>query len=296
MGAALLFSTGGAAIKLCGMSGWQVASLRSLVAAVALAAVLKGARRGWDRRTLMVGVAYAVTVTLFVLSNKLTTAANATFLQSTAPFYILALSPWLLSERARRSDLALMAAIAVGLALFFVQREDASVSAPDPFTGNLLGAVTGISYALTLMGLRWLERGTTEPAASATPAVGVVKPKRAQAGLAAVVAGNLIAAALGAPMAWPVGGSTLDWGLVGYLGVLQIGLAYLLLTYGFRRVPAFEGSLIILLEPALSPVWAWLVHDEVPGGLALAGGTVIIGATTLKGWFDERQRRRSLPA
>ncbi len=97
--AALLFSTGGAAVKACSLSAWQVASFRSGIAAVTLLLVLPAARRGWGWRTWLVGAAYAGTMISYVLANKLTTAANAIFLQSTAPLYILLLSPILLNER-----------------------------------------------------------------------------------------------------------------------------------------------------------------------------------------------------
>ena len=67
-----------------------------------------------------------------------------------------------------------------------------------------------------------------------------------------------------------------------HFGVLQIGVAYLCLTLGIRRVPAFTASLLLLVEPALNPVWAWLVHRERPGAWAVAGGLLIIGATTTR--------------
>src|SRR3990172_9137079 len=95
LAAAVLFSTGGAAIKACTLSSWQIASFRSVIAAVALFLLLPDARRRWTWRAVAVGAAYAATLMLFVLGNKLTTAANTIFLQSTAPLYILLLGPWL---------------------------------------------------------------------------------------------------------------------------------------------------------------------------------------------------------
>src|ERR1700679_866641 len=77
LSAALLFSTGGAAIKACSLSSWQVAGFRSGIAAAVLNAALPGARRGWTWRTLVTGMAYAATMILFVLANKSTTSANA---------------------------------------------------------------------------------------------------------------------------------------------------------------------------------------------------------------------------
>ena len=71
----------------------------------------------------------------------------------------------------------------------------------------------------------------------------------------------------------------LDWTLVGYLGVFQIGVAYILLTRGVRHVPALEMSLLILLEPVLNSIWAWLVHGEQPGPWSLTGCAIILVST-----------------
>ena len=110
--AAILFSTGGAAVKAATLTGWQVASFRSGVAAIVLLAALPAARRGWNWRMVPVAAAYAATLILFVLANRLTTAANAIFLQATAPLYVLLLGPWLLHERVRRSDIFYISAVA----------------------------------------------------------------------------------------------------------------------------------------------------------------------------------------
>ncbi len=273
LAAAVLFSTGGAAIKACDLSAWQVASFRSGLAALTLLVLIPSARRGWNRRTLAVGLAYAATMVLYVTANKLTTAANTIFLQSTAPLYILLFGPWLLGERTRRRDLLFTAAMAAGLVLFFVAAETVSVTAPDPFRGNLVAAVSGASWALTLVGLRWLGRdGSGEGAARA------------------VAAGNLLACLGALPMALPIGTvPAQSWAVVAYLGVVQIAIAYLCLTRGIRRIGALEASLLLLLEPVLNPLWALLFHRELPGGWALVGGAVIVAATAAKTWFDARR-------
>jgi drug/metabolite transporter (DMT)-like permease len=267
LGAALLFSTGGAAIKACSLSSWQVASLRSGIAALALLLVLPGARRFWRPRTLLVGVAYACTMVLYVSANKLTTAANTIFLQSTAPMYVLLLGPWLLRERVRRRDLRFTLSLGFGMALFFIGSESPQATAPAPFEGNVLGAMAGLTWATTLVGLRWLGRrgGDEDHAAEAS-----------------VIAGNLIACVVCLPMALPLGATRpLDWALVGYLGVFQIGLAYIFLARGVRRVPAIETSLLILLEPVLNSLWAWLVHGERPGPWSLVGCIIILLSTAV---------------
>mgnify|MGYP003348232378 CR=1 FL=1 len=121
LAAAVLFSTGGAAIKTEAFSAAQVSCIRSGIAAVALAlwtANRSGSRlaQSWSERRLLaaVAVAYATVLTLFVVTTRLTTTANAIFLQSTAPLYMVGLSPWLLGERIRRRDAFYMVALAAG--------------------------------------------------------------------------------------------------------------------------------------------------------------------------------------
>lgn len=285
--AAALFSTGGAAIKATALGGWQVASFRSGVAALAILLLVPAARRGWSWRVLLVGVAYAATMVLFVVANKLTTAANTIFLQSTAPLYILLLSPWLLGERIRREDLVFMAAVGLGLALFFVGAPEPVATAPDPLRGNILAALAGVTWALTVMGLRWMGSGADEGGG------GVERGSP----IATVVAGNAIAFFTCLPLALPVSdAAAADWLVVGYLGVFQIGLAYLFMTAAIRHVPAFEAAILLLIEPALNPVWAWLTLGERPGTWAIAGGVLILGATLGKTWWDGRPVRAHLPS
>ena len=76
LAAALIFSAGGAGIKACELTAWQVASFRSGIAAVVVLLLMPEARRGWSWRVVVAGLPYAATVLLFVLANKLTTSAN----------------------------------------------------------------------------------------------------------------------------------------------------------------------------------------------------------------------------
>lgn len=264
---ALLFSTGGVAIKLSSLTGWQVSCLRSLIAGLVLLLVFRHLGMVWTWRTLVVAVPYAATFTLFALANKLTTAANAIFLQDTAPLYILVLGPLLLNERIRVSNLGFMSALGAGLGLIFVSGVTPGATATDPSLGNVLGACSGLTWALTVLGLRWLAvRSVSSPE---TP-------------IAAVIAGCFLASVAAAGFAFPLERVSLGNGLIVlYLGVFQIALAYLLVTEGIRHISALEASLLLLIEPVLSPVWAWMILDEVPGPLALVGGAVVIIATVM---------------
>lgn len=264
--AAFIFSTGGAAIKAADFGAWQIASFRSGVAALTLFVLLPSARRGFGWKPALVGVAYASTLISFVLANRLTTSANAIYLQSTAPLFLLLLGPWLLREKVTRRDLPILAAVLAGLMLVFMGNDAPSRTAPDPVLGNAVALISGLSYALMLLGLRWLGRSGN-----------------ADAGITAVVMGNAIAFLVGLPFALPLGShGGVSWGVIVYLGVIQIALAYILVTRGLRHVPALDASLLLLVETACNPVWSWLLLGEVPSMWALAGGVLIVAATVLQ--------------
>lgn len=279
MAAAFLFSTGGAAIKAITMTPWQIASFRSGIAALALAIFVPDGRRRWRWSLLPVAAAYAATLVAFTLATKLTTSANAIFLQSTAPLYLLLIGPLLLKEPLSRSDLLFLAAVAAGMLLCFGSAQPAVATAPDPRTGNLMGAASGLSWALTVSGLRWLGRRPDSSNAAGNAAT------------ATVVLGNLLAFLVTLPKALPAPhAGWLNLSVLFYLGVFQIGLAYLFVTRAIRHVPAFEATTVLLLEPALNPVWVLLVQGERPAASSITGGVLILSATLANAWWQGRRR------
>lgn len=267
--AALMFSTGGAAIKAASLTSPQVAGLRAAIGALAVLLLARHARRMPPPRAWLVGVAYAGTVTLFVMGNKLTTAANTIFLQSTAPVYVLLAAPLLLGEKIVRRDLVFVAACALGLSLFVLGGEAPSSTAPDPATGNLLAIASGVTWAGTILGLRWMGTGP-----------------RACDPVVAVVSGNTLAFLICVPWIFPLAPTSIDIVVLLYLGVCQIALPYLAVTRAVAHLPALDVALILLVEPVLSPIWAYALHGEVPGPLAMTGGAILLGATAVKSFVD----------
>jgi len=277
---AALFSTGPTAIKACGLAPWQVAGFRSGTAALFLFLMLPDKRRLLTPRLWLVGVAFATTLICYAVASKLTTAANAIFLQSTFPVYLLLLSPLLLHEKVHKRDLLFLAAVMGGMALLLLGHDATTAVASDPVRGNVLSLVSGLFWALTLLGLRWLERDV------AAGGEGYAQE--------AVVAGNALAFLACLPAALPLGATHLvDWGIIAFLGVVQIGCAYLLLARAMGRVSALEAGLLLMLEPVLTPLWAWAVHGERPSRWALAGGAVILAAMI---WRTVHDATRTRPA
>jgi len=152
--------------------------------------------------------------------------------------------------------------VAIGLGLCLSGGEASTATAPDPPTGNAVAALCGVTWALTLLGLRWGE-GRQVGTVSGT-----------------VIAGNVFAFLVGLPTLWRLpAASAVGWATLGYLGVFQIGVAYIWLASAVRHLSALQVSLLLLLEPVLNPVWAWLVRGEDPGGRVLAGGAIILAAS-----------------
>lgn len=274
--AALLFSTGGAALKALSLSPFQRAGFRSAIAAAFLLLVLPETRRLPSWPTVLVGGFYAWTVLTFVLANTFATAATAIFVQGLAPLVVLLFSPSLLGERVRRRDVVFMAWLLLAFGFLVAAPESASATAPDPGLGLACAAASCVGWSATVLGLRRLARGSAS-----------VEDRSPQA----LVVGNALACTVALPLALPVSHVGVgDVVLICYLGVFQIGLAYLCFVRGLRQVPALEASLLLMLEPILNPVWTWLVHREEPHPLTLFGGGIVVGATVLHALSSARAR------
>lgn len=307
--AGILFSTGGAAVKATELDAWQVAGTRSLIAAAVLLFAIPAARRwagggggglgsaaasGWWRRparrrafllTLGTGCCYCLTLVLFVHAAKRTTAAETIFLQSTAPLFVLLLSPLLLRERPGARQLLFVPLFGAGLVMAFFGGADAAATAPDPRTGNVLATFCGLAYGLTLIGLRAAGRppsaGRGAGTSGATSSAGDADAIRAS-GIAAAACGNVIVCLACLPVMAPLGSAALgDLLIVVYLGLFQVALAYVFVTRAARVLKAPVVALLLLLEPALTPFWAMWFHGEQPHLLTWLGGGVVALATVL---------------
>jgi drug/metabolite transporter, DME family len=263
--AAVLFSTAGVVVKATTLTSWQVAGFRSAVAAVFLVLVARiSMKPTW--RTLGVGLVIAVTFISFIVANKLTTSAHAVFLQAAAPLYLVLLGPWLLGERVHARDLPFLGVVLIGLVLLFMGSVTPTATAPNPVLGNIIGAASGVTWALVLVGVRYVSRESGLDGA-----------------MTATFYGNVFAFLLCVPLAFPVvAAQPVDWAVVGYLGCFQLASAYVLLTRGIGKLPALEASLLLLLEPALNPLWTFLVHGETPGVIGSIGGGLVLVATTAR--------------
>ncbi len=264
--AALLWSSSGLFIKVLPLGALQIAFARSLVAALTIAIVVK-VRGGRpfprpDLLSLACAVSYIGVLIFFVAATKLTTAANAIFLQFTAPIYLVFLEPWVTGRALQGRDLAAVGLCLGAMGLFFVGR-----LGPGTLPGNLLGVASGLSLALFSLTLKLQRQRRPE----ADP-------------ISAIILGNLLVAVLCAPVALRGFSLTLaQAGILLYLGVFQIGIAYLLFNAGMRHLTATAAVVTGTLEAVLNPVWVFLGIGERPSAWALLGGVMILGTIV---WYS----------
>jgi drug/metabolite transporter (DMT)-like permease len=253
---AVLWSSSGLLIKVVSWQPLSILSGRSMIASFVILIYLRRFDFHWTRWQIAGAVSFAAAQSLFIMATKLTTAANAIFLQYTAPVYIVLLGYWLLRERPKRADWLAMPVIFTGLSLFFGDDLDF-----DGLYGNALAIFSGVALALMILSMRSQKEGV--PANI-------------------ILVGNIIGAFIGLPSLVQETWTISDAGIILFLGVFQIGLSFILYSIAIKQVQALESTLILTLEPILNPIWVFLVLGEVPGGFALVGGTIVVGAVTAR--------------
>ena len=273
--AVTLWSTGGVFIKLTTVDAFTVNAGRSLFAAIAVAVFTfrKGLKP--DKFTILSAFLYAGTLSCFVYANKTTTAANAIFLQYTAPIYILIFAPFILKEKFRFSDLITVVVCIAGMSLFFFEQQSSANSlAPNVFLGNIAALFSGVFFGLYFIFLRHPRSLAKNPAIS-------------------VFYGNLIIVLLMLPflISNPPQPTLMDFGAIAYLGIFQIGIAYILFTNGIAGgVRSLNASIIGFVEPLLNPVWVFLFIGEKPAVYAIVGGLIILTAVIFHTLMENRAR------
>lgn len=267
----MLWSTGGLFIKVTDLSAFELSFGRSLLAAIIIAIFTRREGLRLNSISAITSVLYAALLLLFVLATKLTTAANAIFLQYTAPVYVLLLEPLFYKEKFRARDFVTVAACLAGMSLFFVGK-----LRPQDVTGNLFALASGVCFAFFFLLLRHSQARQVNRAVS-------------------TIYGNLLVVVICAPAFFGAvsrGIAPTDFAAVAYLGIVQIGFAYLLFTAAMAKgVRSLDASIIGYIEPVLNPVWVFLFIAERPSGWAIVGGAIIIASVIFHMLTEARGKR-----
>ncbi len=285
--AAILFSTSGLLIKLISVPPLPLLGVRGAFAALLIilymARPLLPSSRGESSsgpptnraRNLMsfrlslpqLGGAISLVgaQAFFIIAVRETTAANAIFLQYTAPVFVAFFGIHYLREPVRKSDWLALAAISIGLLCFYGDGLTAGGA-----VGNLFGLLAGLMFAWFLLFMRKQKDTST---------------------IETVLLGNVLSALIGLPFLLESAPTAADWYGMLFLGIFQIGLPSILIAIAIKKLTAVEAILIQTLEPVLNPVWVLLFIGEMPTPLALLGGAIVVGAVSLRSIRSIRTQR-----
>lgn len=244
-------------IKLISLTSMQISFFRCLIAAIVFAVIFRKRVLNVNKLSILNAFFYATVLTLFVIATKTTTAANAIFLQSTAPIYVLIFEPIIDKTRWERINIITVSVCFFAMLLFFIGE-----LSPGHLEGNIVALLAGVSFAAFFLGMRKNETAYQQ---------------------SAIFYGNIIVALICIPFILGIEAIAVsDLWMVSFLGVFQIAAAYAVFTYGIKRILAVEASIISMLEPVLSPLWVFLGYGEVPTKYAMIGGTIIIAAISAR--------------
>lgn len=255
--AALLWSSGGLFIKLVPYTPMQISFFRCSIAAVTFAVIFRKSLFQINKLSILNSFFYAATLIFYVIAMKTTTAANAIFLQSTAPIYVLIFEPILNKTNWEKANIITIAVCFFGMILFFVGGLE-----PGQLEGNIFGLASGIVFAALFLGLKKNDNKYQQ---------------------SSIFIGNIIVALICIPFLTTLQEIVFTdlWKVI-YLGVFQIAIAYAFFSTGLKRIFAVEASIISMVEPILNPVWVFIGYGEVPSVTAIIGGIIIVTAISIR--------------
>ena len=287
LAAAIFWSTGGYVIKYVSLDAFGISLWRSSLAAITLyifyrinfskrkvtgfdIAVIDLRKEWYSLRTLSTAVVYAALLVLFVMATKLTTSANAIFLQYTAPVYVLFFDPIISRTKIKRADIIAVLITIAAMGLFFVGQFETS-----SLVGNILALISGVCFAGYTLLLK--HEKTSEAMRWQSVIVGHV----------IIVVVMLILTFTGTAIAIPK--NIEEVGMLCFLGIMQIGVPYALFTKGIPHVRALDALLLSMLEPVLNPVWVYFGVHEIPSEYAIAGGIIILAVVITRTFYEGRK-------
>lgn len=257
VGTASLWSMGGLLIKLIDWHPFAIAGMRSFIASLVILAFIKRPVFHFSFAQVAAAVSYAVTMILFVIANKTTTAANAILLQYIAPVLTAFIGAALLKERTRIEHWISILFVAAGMIIMFMDE----IGGGQMF-GNMIALCSALTFSLYFVFMRMQKEGS---------------PFESNILAHWITAGICLAASFFLPS--PQFTLKASAAML-VLGTVQMGIPSILISIGIKRVSALSANLIAVIEPVFNPVWVFLIIGEFPGWNTVIGGAVIIAAVT----------------
>jgi drug/metabolite transporter (DMT)-like permease len=268
--AAVLWSSSGFFVKAGFFDDWPrdergavIAFWRALFAGLALVPLVR--RPAWSRQLPWLGLCFAAMNGTYLTAMTWGTAANAIWLQGTAPVWVFLISIFVARRPVRREELAPVLCGLAGVGLILSCEAATSGTGSRGAAAAGLGLLSGVLYACV---------------------VALMRSAREQDSAWLVVWNHLAAALLLMPWGLFSGVFPSAWQLVvlAAFGAIQMGVPYWLFARGLKSVGGSEAALLVLLEPMLVPVWAWMATrgEETPRWWTVAGAGLILAGLVLR--------------
>jgi drug/metabolite transporter (DMT)-like permease len=256
------------------MDALSIAVYRSLIGGLAMIVLVP--RKQWIFKPVMIPLCliFGAMIAFYISAVKLTTAANAIFLQCTATFWVVPLAILFLKERPDRRSVIGIGLATIGCVAILGFGHDGS---PGETRGIILGLLSGIGYAFAVIGMRSL-RGLNPYWLSGVNNLGAT---------ITIYAWILLS---GGTLATPTPNQTLT---LAFFGIVQMSVPYALFARGLQTIGPAEAGLLGLLEPVLNPIWVYLVRGEVPHTPTFIGGAFLLMGVATKYWPTRSLQRRS---
>ena len=256
--AGAMWSLGGLLIKSIPWHPLAISGMRGGIAAIVIYAFSKNRKIIISFDKILAACFYTLVVTLFVISNKLTTAGNAILLQYTAPVYVALFGYVFLGEKSTLIDWITILILLGGLTLFFL--DDLSF---DGYLGNVFAILSGMSFAALTITLR--KQKDNNPSDS-------------------ILLGNILTLIIGLPVI--INETSFDLHsiiLILVLGIIQLGVPYIFYTTAIKHVTALDAIIFPVIEPILNPILVFLILGEALGPWAFLGGSLVLGSVVFRG-------------
>jgi len=259
-------------IKVLTLDAFQIAFYRSGIAALTILVISlvkkKNLKFDFDIISILCSVSYSLILILFVIATKLTTAANAIFLQFTAPIYLVVLEPIFLKTKFEKKNLIALIFCIMGMLLFFFGRLDFT-----SIQGNLLAIGSGMSFALFSLFLKWKKQ-----------------LHKNENTIVYIVAGNILVCIFCLPAVYDnLAVDAVQLGILLFMGIFQIGISYMIFNEGIKYISATESMIIAMLEAILNPIWVFIGIGEAPTIYSVIGSAVILLAIVWRNFFAKEK-------
>lgn len=264
--ASVCWSFGGICIKFIPWGAMSIIGLRAFFAAIVFIIYRKSVKIEFTTGNILGALCLSATTVLFVFANKLTSAAAAILLQFTAPIFIILIQFIFYRKKPKISEVTAVSITILGMLLFFADSLDSGA-----MLGNIFAIASGLSFAGVFV---CNKREDTVPDQ-------------------ALLLGFIINSVIGMPFVFfEVTADPIAWIAVIFLGIIQVGLAYVFFSVGIKNTPALTACLITAMEPVLNPLWVALATGEMPGLFAAAGGIVIfVTVISYNVWVELHNKR-----